>query len=124
MGKLKNMKKYLTLKNLGWLLTAMVSFVLLMSGVSKITGAQEMVDNFTFMNLLPYLALLGVVEVAGVIMLIIPKTSMYGAVLLSSYLSGAVAIHLSMMGGEGVFVPFILGLTVWSAHCLRSYTTK
>ena len=106
------MKKYLTLKNLGWALTAIVTFMLGMSSVSKIVGTQEMINNFTFMNLLPYLALLGVVELAGVVMLVIPKTSKYGAILLSSYLSGAVAIHLSMMGGTGVMMPFVLGLTV------------
>ena len=78
------MKKYLTFKNLGWLLTVLVTFMLGMSSVSKIVGTEEMVNNFTFMNLLPYLALLGVVELAGVILFIIPKTSKYGAVLLST----------------------------------------
>jgi len=118
------MKKYLTLKNLGWALTALVTFMLGMSGVSKLVGTEEMTANFTFMNLLPYMALLGVVELAGVVMLVIPKTSKYGAVLLSSYLSGAVAIHMAMMGGQGVLVPFILGLAVWGGHCLRNYTIK
>jgi uncharacterized membrane protein YphA (DoxX/SURF4 family) len=118
------MKKYLTLKNLGWLLTAVVSFMLGMSGISKVIGTEEMVNNFTTMNLLPYLALLGVVEVAGVVLLIIPKMSKYGAVLLSSFLSGAVAIHLSMMGGAGVLVPIILGIMVWSAYYLRTHNFK
>ncbi len=118
------MKKYLTLKNLGWLLTAMVSFMLGMSGISKVIGTEEMVNNFTTMNLLPYLALLGVVEVAGVVLLIIPKMSKYGAVLLSSFLSGAVAIHLSMMGGAGVLVPIILGIMVWAAYYLRTHSFK
>jgi uncharacterized membrane protein YphA (DoxX/SURF4 family) len=118
------MKKYLTLKNLGWLLTVLVTLMLGMSSVSKIVGTQEMINNFTFMNLLPYLALLGVVELGGVVLLIIPKTSKYGAVLLSSYLSGAAALHLAMMGGAGVMTPIMLGLAVWTAHCLRSYSTK
>jgi hypothetical protein len=118
------MKKYLTLKNLGWLLTVLVTFMLGMSSISKIVGTEEMVKNFTFMNLLPYLALLGFVELAGVLLLIYPKTSKYGAVLLSSYLSGAFAIHMTMMGGTGVMVPFVLGLLVWSAYCLRTHTIK
>ena len=118
------MKKYLTLENLGWLLTAMVSFMLIISGVSKVIGSEEMVKNFTMMNLLPYLALLGVVELAGVVLLIIPKMSKYGAVLLSSYLSGAVAIHLSMMEGAGVLVPIILGIMVWAAYYLRTHNFK
>ena len=118
------MKKYLTLKNLGWALTGILTFMLGMSSVSKIIGTQEMIANFTFMNLLPYLALLGVVELGGVVLLIMPKTSKYGAVLLSSYLSGAAALHLAMMGGAGVMTPIMLGLAVWTAHCLRSYSTK
>ena len=118
------MKKYLTLKNLGWALTGILTFMLGMSSVSKIIGTQEMIANVTFMNILPYLALLGVVELAGVVMLVIPKTSKYGAILLSSYLSGAFAIHLSMMGGTGAIMPFVLGLTVWTAHCLRTYSSK
>jgi len=44
--------------------------------------------------------------------------------LLSSYLSGAVALHLAMMGGTGVMVPVVLGLLVWSAYCLRTHTIK
>lgn len=85
-------------------------------------ATKEMIDNFTFMNLLPYLDLLGMVELSGVIMFIVPKTSKYGTVLLSSYLSGAVAIHLAMMGGQGIFIPFLLGVVVWTGHCLRTYT--
>ena len=118
------MKKYLTFKNLGWLLTVLVTFMLGMSGVSKIVGTEEMVKNFTFMNLLPYLALLGVVELSGVVMFCITKTSKYGSVLLSCYLSGAVAIHMAMMGGVGVMVPLTLGLAVWGAYYLRSCSTK
>ena len=116
------MKKYLTLKNLGWLLTILVSVMLGSSALSKLLGTKEMIDNFTFMNLLPYLDLLGMVELAGVIMFIVPTTSKYGTVLLSSYLSGAVAIHLAMMGGQGIFIPFLLGVVVWTGHCLRTYT--
>ena len=116
------MKKYLTLKNLGWLLTAIVTFMLGMGGLSKIAGSEEMTTNFTAMNLLPYMALVGVMEVAGVVALCIPRTSIYGAVILSSVMSGAVALHLALMGGSGFLVPVVLGCLAWTAHCLRTYT--
>ena len=116
------MKKYLTLKNLGWLLTAIVTFMLGMSGLSKIVSAEQQVTNFTAMNLLPYMALVGVMEVAGVVALCIPRTSIYGAVILSSVMSGAVALHLALMGGAGMLVPVVLGCLAWTAHCLRTYT--
>jgi hypothetical protein len=117
-----NMKKYLTLKNLGWLLTAIVTFMLGMGGLSKISGSEAMTTNFTAMNMLPYMALVGVMEVAGVIALCIPRTSIYGALTLSSVMSGAVAVHIAMFGGAGIFVPIFLGAAAWTAHCLRTYT--
>jgi len=116
------MKKYLTLKNLGWVLVILTAFMLLMSGTQKIIGTEEMVKNFTFTNLLPYLALVGVTEVIGVALLVYPKTSIYGAVILSSIMSAAAVIHLSYMGGAGVLIPIVLGLLAWTGHCLRAYS--
>ena len=116
------MKKYLTLKNLGWLLTAIVTFMLGMGGLSKIAGSEAMTTNFTAMNMLPYMALVGVMEVAGVIALCIPRTSIYGALTLSSVMSGAVAVHIAMFGGAGILVPIFLGAAAWTGHCLRTYT--
>jgi uncharacterized membrane protein len=116
------MKKYLTLKNLGWLLTAIVTFMLGMGGLSKIVGTEEMTTNFTAMNMLPYMALVGVMEVAGVVALCIPRTSIYGALVLSSVMSGAVAVHIAMFGGAGLLVPIFLGAAAWTGHCLRTYS--
>ena len=118
------MNKYMTIKNLGWLFTFVVTLMLGMSGMSKIMGTQEMVNNFTFMNLLPYLALVGVAEVIGVLLLIYPRTSTYGAVVISSVMSAAAAMHLSYMGGAGVVMPILLGVFAWTGHCLRTYDVK
>ena len=115
------MKKYLTLKNLGWTLTFTVVFLLGMGGISKLFSTDEMVKNFEFMNLTPYLALVGALELIGVALLVYPKTSIYGAVLIGSLMSGAVAIHLSMMGATGVLLPLVIGVLAWSGHCLRTH---
>jgi uncharacterized membrane protein YphA (DoxX/SURF4 family) len=118
------MMKYITIKNLGWLLTFVVTLMLGMSGISKIMGTQEMVNNFTFMNLLPYLALVGCMEVLGVLLLIYPRTSIYGAVVISSVMSAAAAMHLSYMGGYGMIMPILMGVFAWTGHCLRTYDVK
>lgn len=115
------MKKYLTLKNLGWLLTSMVVFLLGMSGVSKVFATEEMIKNFEFMNLTPYMALIGVMELSGIVLLVLPKTSIYGVTIISSIMSGAVALHLSLMGGVGLFTPILIGLLAWSGYCLRTH---
>lgn len=116
------MKKYLTIKNLGWVFTVIVSAMLLISGTSKIIATEEMVQNFTFTNLLPYMALVGVTEVVGVALLLYPKTSIYGAILITTVMSGAASIHLSLMGGVGLLMPVLLGSLAWLGHCLRTYS--
>ena len=115
--KLKNL---LTVKNVGWGLTIIVSLMLGMGGVSKLMGTEEMVNNFTFMNLLPYIEIIGIVEIAGVILLLIPKTSLYGAVILGSVMTAAVALHLSLMGGDNIAMPLMIGTAAWLSYFLRN----
>lgn len=114
------MKKYLTIKMLGWVLTVFVSIFMVISGAHKIIGTKEMVDNFSAMNLTPYMRLVGIMEILGVALLIYGKTSKYGAILLSMIMSGAIAIHLSLMGGIGVLIPVIVGIIGWTSHCMRN----
>ena len=116
------MKKYLTLKNLGWLITAVVVFMLGMSGFGKVVHSEEMVANLTFFNLLPQMTWIGAFELASLALLVYPKTSIYGALGVSSAMSGAVALHFSYFGGRRIIMPILLGLLAWSAHCLRTYT--
>ena len=115
------MKKYITIKNLGCLLIVLVSLMLGMSGISKVMGTEEMIKNFTFTNLLPYLTLVGISEIIGVGLLIYPVTSKYGALILSSIMSAAAVVHLSYMGGNGVMAPVLLGVLAWLGHCLREH---
>jgi uncharacterized membrane protein YphA (DoxX/SURF4 family) len=113
------MRNILTTKNLGWLVTALVSFMLLMSGVNKVIGTEEMVKNFTSTNLLPYLGLVGFLEIISVCLLVYPKTTLIGAVGITSVMSAAAVIHLSYMGGVGVFVPIVIGALSWLVYYLR-----
>jgi hypothetical protein len=118
------MKKYITLKNLGWLITAFVVFMLGMGGVSKLSHTEEMVQNFTFFGMLPQMTWIGIFELASLALLVYPRTSIFGALGVSSAMSGAVALHFSYLGGAGIFMPILLGVLAWSAHCLRTYSVK
>ena len=116
------MKNLFTWKNLGWLLTVVATVMFGMSAFGKVTGSEEMVKGFEFMKLLPYMKFIGVGELLGVALLIYPRTSIYGAVLLSSFMSGAVALHMSYMGLNSIVAPVVFGVLAWSSHCLRAYT--
>lgn len=117
------MKKFLTLQNLGWVLTALASVMMIMSGTQKVIGTTEMVNNFTYLKLLPCLTLVGVLELTGVVLLVYNKTSVYGAALIGSLMSAAAAIHLSVIGSSPL-MPILIGVAAWGGHLLRSFSKK
>jgi uncharacterized membrane protein YphA (DoxX/SURF4 family) len=116
------MKKVLTLKNLGWLFTAFAAIMMVMSGIQKVMGGQEMVNNFTYLKLLPYLGLVGILELLGVVLLLMKKTSVYGAALIGSLMSAAVVMHLSLINSSPA-MPIAIGVAAWIGHLLRSIKT-
>lgn len=105
---------------IGWVLTAVVAVMLGKGAIEKIIGTQEMVGNFAFMKLEKYRMLTGVGELLGVILLVIPTTSLYGMVLITSFMSAAVVLHLSLMGGAKTQVPLLIGLGAVLGYLLRT----
>ena len=88
-----------------------------MGGVSKIIGTEEMVGNFEFMKLSSYLMMVGVLEVLGVIMLLLPKTSLYGSVLIGSIMTGS--MYALSLGFSGTEMPILLGVLGFTSYKLR-----
>jgi hypothetical protein len=64
---------------------------------------------------------LGIVELLCVVLYVVPRTSILGAILLTGYLGGAIAIQLptgNSLFGEVLF-PFYMGVIVWGGIYLR-----
>lgn len=60
---------------------------------------------------------LGVVLLVCVILYVIPRTAVLGAILLTAWLGGAVATHVRL--GEPFWLPVVFGVLVWLALFLR-----
>jgi hypothetical protein len=63
---------------------------------------------------------LGVVLLVCTVLSLIPRTSIFGAILLTGYLGGACASHLRH--GDGWFpilFPVVFGILLWGGLCLR-----
>ena len=105
---------------IGWVLTVGVAAMLGKGAVEKIIGTQEMVGNFAYMKLEKYRILTGVGELLGVILLAIPMTSLYGMVLITSFMSAAVVLHLALMGGAKTQIPLALGVCAVLSYVLRT----
>jgi hypothetical protein len=58
-----------------------------------------------------------VVEIACVVVYVIPQTAVLGAILLTGYLGGAVATHVRV--GEPFLFPVAFGVLVWLGLFLR-----
>ena len=103
-------------KWLQWVLIALPALGLLGSAFSKLAGAEEVVKGLTALGIGPYITLIGVLEVAIVILYLVPATRNIGFFLVCSYLGGAMIAHLSH--GEPMTAPTVLLVLFWIAMFL------
>ena len=109
------------LQIIGWVLSVITALFLGKGAIDKLVGTQEMVGNFAFMKIEKYRVVTGLGELLGVVLLLIPTTSLFGAILIASFMSAAVVMHLSLMGGSKTYIPIIIGLAALSGHFLRVF---
>lgn len=107
----------------GWIMTALLLLFLLPASVApKFLNLPAAVDALVEIGWpTQYLLLLGVIELVGLILFVIPRTSLLGAVLVTGLLGGAIASHLragSPLFSHTLFGVY-LGLFMWIALWLR-----
>jgi len=91
-----------------WLLQIAAALVFLMAGFSKLSGNEQMAGMFEAIGFGQWFRYLtGTLEVAGAILLLLPRTSGLGALLLIGIMTGAVMTHLFIIGGS-LLMPIIL----------------
>jgi hypothetical protein len=106
----------------GWVLTILPSAMLVMSAVMKFVQPKEVVEGFQKLGVPLNVATgLGVVELACVVLYLIPQSSVLGAILCTGYLGGAIATHV--LAGDPFFPaqfgPLLFGVVIWIALYLR-----
>ena len=106
----------------GRVLSALVVLFLVMDGVFKFLKPQPVIDAFARLGISTSLAVpIGAILLLCVVIYLIPRTAVFGAVLLTGYLGGAIAIHMragSSLFGETLF-PAYMGVLVWLGLYLR-----
>ncbi len=105
----------------GRVLTALVALFLVFDSVTKIMKVAPVMQAFARLGYPAKLApLIGVILLVCLVVYLVPKTSVLGAVLLTGYLGGAVDCQLRV--GSPVFenlFPIIFGVLVWASLYLR-----
>jgi DoxX-like family len=106
---------------IGNILSGLGVLFMLLDGAMHLMVPSPVVQAFNQLGFPLGLAVpLGIVELLCVAVYVFPRTSVVGAVLLTGYLGGAVAIHLRV--GDPVFqtlFPILIGGLFWGGLYLR-----
>lgn len=107
----------------GWILTALLALFMLGASVApKLLNMQPAIDSLTSIGWpTQYLLMIGLIELAAVVLFVVPRTALIGAVLFTAVLGGAIASHLragSPLFSHTLFGVY-LGVATWVALLLR-----
>ena len=106
----------------GQVISAIPVLFLLFDSVIKVMVIDPVVESFGQLGYPVSVALgIGLVELVCLVLYVIPRTSVLGAILLTGYLGGAVATHVRV--GSPVFThilfPIYVAALVWGGLFLR-----
>ncbi len=102
----------------GRALSILVALPFVFSAVMKLTMHPEVIKGMSHLGLPESLIMpLGVIELLCVVVYLVPKTSVLGAILLTGYVGGTIITHLRV--GEPIYLNIILGLLIWLGLYLR-----
>lgn len=108
-----------TARIVGWCLSVLVTlFLVLVSASGKFVeweGKEEMFRKFGYT--VDGMMVIGVVEVILALLILIPRLSFLGGILLTGYLGGATATHVA--AGDPFVFPIVIGVVMWIALGLR-----
>ena len=98
--------------------SALVGLAFLMAGGTKLMGQEMHVENYIrwgYPNWFMYLT--GTIEVLGAVLIVIPATRFYGALLLTATMLGAIFTHIQANEPAMLPVPIVLlllsGFVAW-----------
>jgi DoxX-like family len=111
-----------TTTRVAWTLSGLVIAFLLFDSIIKLIKIEPVVESFRELGFPDSLARgIGAMELAIVVLYVIPRTAVFGTILLTGLLGGAVASHLRL--GDPLFSHVLfgvyVGLMAWGGLYLR-----
>lgn len=98
-----------------WSIAGLLTAMFLFSATGKLFLNPDQMDQ---MKLADWRYIIAFGEIASALLFLLPKTNKLGTLLLSSYMGGAIIIH--MTGGMSIFMPSLVLILVWSVAWLRN----
>ena len=94
----------------------LVSVIIIISGVLKISGHHPLLPHFAEMGFAGYVPLFGGLEIVFALLFLFPKTVNLGLLLLTAYFGGAMAVEIPYGMMAAPALPLAL---VWMAAWVR-----
>ena len=86
-------------KRISWIAQVLAAAILGQSLFFKFTGAPEAVHLFTALGVEPWGRLtVGAVELVTIVLLLVPRTAAFGAIVAMGLMVGAIGSHLTVLG--------------------------
>lgn len=98
-----------------WIIAGLLTALYLYSASGKLFLHPEEMDKIHLAN---WRIIIGLGEITSALLFLFPKTNLYGTFLLSSYMGGAIILH--MTGGISIAMPVAVLLLVWITGFLRN----
>ncbi len=104
-----------TKKITGWVIAGLLTVLYLYSASGKLFLHPEQMEQ---MKLGDWRIIIALGEIVSALLFLFPKTNRYGTLLLSSYMGGAIIIH--MTGGISIMMPSVVLVLIWVVYYLRT----
>lgn len=102
-------------KIVSWVIAGLLTALYFFSASGKLFLHPEQMEQ---MKLGDWRVIIALGEISSALLFLFPKTNKYGTLLLSSYMGGAIIIH--MTGGMSIGMPVVVLLLVWLVGYLRN----
>jgi hypothetical protein len=104
-----------TAKIASWTIAGLLTALFLFSAAGKLFLNPGQMEQMKLANW-RYIIAFG--EIGSVLLFLLPRTNKLGTLLLSSYMGGAIIIH--MTGGMSIVMPSVILILVWVVAWLRN----
>lgn len=104
-----------TRKIAGWVIAGLLMALFAFSAAGKLFLQPEQMDK---LHLADWRIIIAIGEISSALLFLFPKTNIYGTLLLSAYMGGAIIIH--MTGGLSIVMPSSILIIIWIGGFLRN----
>lgn len=98
-----------------WVIAGLLTGLYLFSAAGKLFMQPEMMTQFHLEN---WRVIIGIGEIVSALLFLFPKTNKIGTLLLSSYMGGAIIIHMTT--GTSIIMASVVLVLVWVVGYLRN----